>query len=244
MAIQKITSGIIADGAILATDIADGIVTNAKLAGSITSDKITSVSNTAIAGLIQAAQIGSVSNTALSGVIEVAQLADTLNLASKTVTLPAGVGGKVLQVVSTTKTDTFTSTSTSYVDITGLSLNITPLNINNKIMLIASIATVEANSNNLFLRFLRNSTAIGVGASEGNRIQATSGTRIPTADNGSINSVTMNFYDSPATTSALTYKIQMALQAGTGLINRSGDDLNITGRGRYISTITAMEIAA
>ena len=40
MPIQKVTSGIIADGAIVATDIADGIVTNAKLAGSITGNKI------------------------------------------------------------------------------------------------------------------------------------------------------------------------------------------------------------
>ena len=57
MPIQRITSGILADGAILATDIADGIVTNAKLAGSITSDKITSVSNTALSGVVTASQL-------------------------------------------------------------------------------------------------------------------------------------------------------------------------------------------
>lgn len=127
MALSRINSQSIADGTVIASDIADGTVTNTKLAGSITSDKITSVSNTAISGLIQAAQIGSVSNTALSGliqaaqigsvsntaisgVIEVSQLADTLNLASKTVTLPAGVGGKVLGISSIT----IDSTSATY----------------------------------------------------------------------------------------------------------------------------------
>ena len=42
---------------VTATEIADGAVTNAKLAGSITSDKITSVSNTAITGLITTNQL-------------------------------------------------------------------------------------------------------------------------------------------------------------------------------------------
>jgi len=46
----SITSAMIANGTVIAADVADGSVTNAKLAGSITSDKITSVSNTAITG--------------------------------------------------------------------------------------------------------------------------------------------------------------------------------------------------
>ena len=37
-----------------------------------------------------------------------------------------GVGGKVLQVVSTVKTDTFQSTANSWTDVTGMSVSITP----------------------------------------------------------------------------------------------------------------------
>ena len=46
--------------------------------------------------------------------------------------------GKVLQVVSTTKTDTATTSSTSYSDISGLNLTITPSSASNKILIIAS----------------------------------------------------------------------------------------------------------
>ena len=48
--------------------------------------------------------------------------------------LGTGVGGKVLQVVSTTKTDTFTGNGTA-IDVTGLSVTITPSSTSNKILL-------------------------------------------------------------------------------------------------------------
>ena len=53
----------------ITTGIADGSVTNAKLAGSITSNKITSVSNTAITGNIISSQITSVANTQITGIL-------------------------------------------------------------------------------------------------------------------------------------------------------------------------------
>ena len=49
-------------------------------------------------------------------------------------TLASGVGGKALQVLSVNKTDTTSSTSTSYVDITGITLNITP-QTNSKVLI-------------------------------------------------------------------------------------------------------------
>lgn len=154
----------------------------------------------------------------------------------------AGSGG-VLQVVSTTKTDTFTSTSTSYVDITGLSLSITPVSTSSRILLVANIEALEGASNSLFLRFVRNSTPIAVGDAAGVRVQATGGIRYPSSDSGGIGSVGLSFVDSPSATSATTYKIQIAVQGGTGCVNRSPDDVDNTARGRYVSTITAMEIA-
>lgn len=154
----------------------------------------------------------------------------------------AGAGG-VLQVVSVTKTDTFSSAATAYTDITGLSLSITPVSTSSRILIVANLSTVEPATNNLFLRFVRDSTPIAVGDAAGSRVQATSGFRYPTSDNGGIGAVGMLFVDSPSTTSATTYKIQMGLQGGTGYVNRTADDLNNSGRGRYVSTLTAMEIA-
>ena len=159
--------------------------------------------------------------------------------------LPSNVigGGAVLQVVSVTKTDTFSSSATAYTDITGLSLSITPVSTSSRILIVANLTTVEPTTNNLYLRFVRDSTPIAVGNAAGTRTQATGGFRYPTSDNGGIGAVGMSFVDSPSTTSATTYKIQMGLQGGTGYVNRSGDDADVVGRGRYVSTITAMEIA-
>ena len=56
-------------GSVTATELADGSVTNVKLAGSITSNKITSVSNTAITGNIVSSQITSVANTQITGIL-------------------------------------------------------------------------------------------------------------------------------------------------------------------------------
>jgi hypothetical protein len=53
--------------------------------------------------------------------------------------LPAGVGGKVLQVVSVAKTDTFSTGSNSFVDVTGLTLNITPSATSSKILVICDV---------------------------------------------------------------------------------------------------------
>ena len=94
------------------------------------------------------------------------------NLSISAVTaLPSGVGGKVLQVVSTTKTDTFSQASTTtYADITGLSVTITPSSASNKILVIGyvngSVATI---SKRVAIRLVRDSTAIGNGTASGSR---------------------------------------------------------------------------
>lgn len=49
-------------------------------------------------------------------------------------TLASGVGGKALQILSVNKTDTTSTTSTSYVDISGMTLNITP-QTNSKVLI-------------------------------------------------------------------------------------------------------------
>jgi uncharacterized transporter YbjL len=154
--------------------------------------------------------------------------------------LPAG---SVLQVVSATKTDTFTSASASFTDITGLSVSITPTSASNKILVMYSLMSGEAATQFPMVRLVRNSTAIAVGDASGSRTQTTSSSWA-TGANNSHTMQSMNFLDSPATTSSTTYKLQIiAIAGGTNVINRIQRDDNATYEPRGVSTITVMEIS-
>ena len=180
------------------------------------------------------------------GSISVAKLTSTLDLSSNTVTLPSGVGGKVLQVVQTVKTDTFSTSSATFTDVTGLSVSITPSSASNKILVSGSVTGSASGSGSGHLRYVRGSTAIGIGDASSSRSQDSVGG----IDNGasppdSALSSSFVFLDSPATTSSTTYKAQIHQGDGGGtiFINRSTNDGNDNNNGRYASTITVMEIA-
>jgi hypothetical protein len=151
--------------------------------------------------------------------------------------------GAVLQVVSTTKVDTFSTTSSSYVDVTGLNVSITPSSASSKI-LITGLVNFGAYQDVGFFRLVRNSTAICVGTAAGSRVAATAQMR-NSPDAADADAAALNFLDSPNTTSSVTYKIQAANSPGgyTTRINSSADDVDQTNRGRTASTITVMEIA-
>lgn len=157
---------------------------------------------------------------------------------------PAVGGGKVLQVVSTAKTDTFSTSSTSFVDVTGLSVSITPSSATSKILVIAHIVSSGSISvNNAVLKLVRASTDISIGdaASNRRRVSAYSST-----ESGYVAlSSTISFLDSPSTTSSTTYKIQQScLTGGNAYINRTSIDTDATDFARGASTITVMEIGA
>ena len=136
---------------------------------------------------------------------------------------PAG-GGKVLQVVQGTTTTLTSTTSLTYAD-TNLSASITPSLASSKIAIFVTGA-VENNSAGAVggVRLMRGATSIYEWS---NRIQ----------NEGGYLSVGMaiNYVDSPATTSATTYKIQIN-ENGTGTFNWS--------MGSTISSIVLMEIGA
>jgi hypothetical protein len=171
---------------------------------------------------------------------------------TNTITLPAVTGtmltnktaGTVLQVVQATKSDYQVATSNggSWVDITNLSLSITPSSTSSRIMVFARIQMHS--DGNMFLRLVRNSTAIAVGDVDGARAQASSGDGYFIDDNHNQN-YSINFVDSPSTTSATTYKVQFILEASskTGVINGQVGNSNTFSRPRYMSTLIAMEIA-
>ena len=159
--------------------------------------------------------------------------------------LPAGVGGKVLQVVQVIKTDTFSTTSTSLVDITGLTLSITPSATSSKILVLSSInGSQQVAVNRTFLKLLRGSTGIFIGDAAGSRVRGSGSFSgyDPTVPSATVSS---SYLDSPNTTSAVTYKWQIirAAGGGTSFINRASDDAD-DGQVRMASTITLMEIGA
>lgn len=153
----------------------------------------------------------------------------------------AGSGG-VLQVVSVYKTDVFSTSSNSYVDVAGLSATITPTSASSHILVISSVAAA-AHGDVGFIRAIRNSTPLQVGDAAGVRVQASAQMRNST-DYADADSSSIVYKDSPATTSAVTYKIQACTSNSyTMRINSSADDLNQVNRGRTASTLILMEIA-
>jgi hypothetical protein len=161
---------------------------------------------------------------------------------------PAG-GGKIAQVVSTTKTDTFTLTSGTYTDVTGLSVSITPTSATSKILIMVSMMGHGTNSGgatgDLGGRLVRDSTAISIGTSTSTRIPASVSVGSDASTSGQFFSG-VTFLDSPATTSATTYKMQVKANGGSGTIyvNRSLNDVDDPAIFRPVSSITVMEVLA
>ena len=189
------------------------------------------------------------------GIITSAKIADgtivnaDINASAAIVSTKLSGVGKVLQVVSTNKTDTFASSSiaNTFVDVTGLSVSITPSSASNKILILATINHGVDGIRATALKLLRDSTAINIGTALGNRPAASTvgiGENYDT-NRGEVSSI--NFLDSPNTTSAITYKIQVGIleaTANVARINTSGADGDATYIARSASTITVMEIAA
>jgi len=168
--------------------------------------------------------------------IATADIDDGAVTAAKIGSLPAG---SVLQVVQTAKNDTTSrTTSGSFADIFGMSVSITPSSASSTILVMFSTNTSNSiSSQNDCIRLVRNSTDIanGTGATTVNC------TVFPREEEtAAINQSSMTFLDSPATTSAVTYKLQWRPQSGGTLyLNRRGSNTDF----RTISTITVMEIA-
>ncbi len=163
--------------------------------------------------------------------------------------LASGIGGKVLQVVSTTKSDTFTASvaSTANADITGLSVSITPSSTSNKILIISS--TVGSCGNRAFLAtaLKRGGSLLtgAVGDTASSRPRA-SAYQFGTVDANGTGVASFHYLDSPASISAQTYQVSILntfSTTQTARVNRTENDLNDYRGTRSISSITAYEIA-
>ena len=169
-------------------------------------------------------------------------LPDTADGTILTTTNPKA--GNILQVVSATRTDTGSVNSSSFTNISGLAVTITPSSSSNKILLSGYIHVgINDARYQIFFKFTGGNTANYVGGS-GTGIQCAAAIKLDTANNSYMQgNVPLLFLDSPSTTSAITYQPQIAVaQSQTVYINRpytSHSDAGLTA-----STITAMEVAA
>lgn len=154
--------------------------------------------------------------------------------------------GKVLQVVSTALTSTYTDSSASgtLTTITGLSATITPSATSSKILVLASVSVGGTDGSRFVFGLTGGNTATAyIGDTAGSRKRVATG-QIPAEPNG-LMQVSLMFLDSPATTSSTTYSVQTAAIAGeTVYVNRAGTDTDNANHCRGASTITVMEISA
>jgi hypothetical protein len=157
--------------------------------------------------------------------------------------------GKILQVLQAVKTDTQNTNSTSRVDISGLSIAITPASSSNKILVMFDVAvgTAESTGSLGAVYLMRGSSDIYIGDAASNRARASA--QIDNNSGDMSFSVVRNtgiFLDSPSSTDAQTYKLQFETHNGANsvFINQSGDDTDASYIQRVPSSITVMEVAA
>ena len=158
--------------------------------------------------------------------------------------LPSGASGGIIQIVQTVKTDTFSAnTGSSFVDITGMTVTITPQSASNKILIIPSINLAANQSHRHGFIIVRGSTNIHIADSASNRTRSTAFQGNPPT---SVNSYhyCVPFLDSPNTTSATTYKLQCRGEGSNTdiFVNRGESDPDAGDRLRGASSMTAMEV--
>lgn len=155
-----------------------------------------------------------------------------------------GFTGNIIQVVSTVKSDTYTTTNQTYEDIPNFFCSITPKYNTSKILVIVDIgALTPISGGSTWTRLLRGATEIYSG-------DGASGTLNQTYDGGSSTGEhyygsfhhTSLYLDSPSTISSTTYKVQIKSGgAYTSCFNRNAFDGG-TYAGRTASSITLMEL--
>lgn len=158
----------------------------------------------------------------------------------------AAAGGKVGQVLNVIQPAAFSSNATSWADMTGLTLAITPSATSSKILWNYNLMTgVNGDYGHVKIVYGDGSdlTTASIGTAYETRTRATSG-GLYHASTGEENHISMQGLDSPSTTSATTYKLQWFVASGYMYCNRGVLDGNNAGSDRAISTLTLMEILA
>jgi hypothetical protein len=152
----------------------------------------------------------------------------------------AGIGSNVVQTV---KTDTFTTSSTSFTNITGLSVTITPTSDTSKILLLVSLALSPAAVNSTASWQIDGGNAatayLGTGGNNAVSHLNRFGSSAEAFSRSAANQVGV-YLDDPATTSSVTYSVQVKTTAGTASVNKDSQTSGL----RSASSIIAIEVAA
>ena len=180
-----------------------------------------------------------------SGVVNSTTLADGAATGSKLGT------GSIIKVLQTVKTDTFSRNGSSWGDITGMNQSITPISTSSKVFVMVDIKIgADHGDSDYNFKIVRGSTDIYIGDADGSKRRSSMGTGsygMPsnTADGQyRLEQVSLMFLDSPSTTSATTYKVQIINVGGrTNYINRNHHNGDTAATPRTASSITLMEIA-
>jgi hypothetical protein len=155
--------------------------------------------------------------------------------------------GTILQVVSTAKTNTFSTTSQTFTGVTGLTAAITPSSTSSKILIMAQVSIANAPAaNHRYLRLSGGNATSFVGDADGSRIRVVHGSYNHTDGSAASELVTMLYLDSPNTTSSVTYSVDVAVGGPSSpslVINRTSGDTDSALFNRSASSITVMEVA-
>jgi hypothetical protein len=153
----------------------------------------------------------------------------------------AAGGGKVLQCLSTTLTSTVSTTSTSVENLTGLLQAITPSATSSKILILVNMVTSHTDIyKRIHFTISGGNAASYIGDAATGHESAMSATHI--RNSHSLMSNSMNYLDSPATISAVTYQVQWWTETGTAYIGRAATQDSYGAN--TASTITVFEIGA
>ena len=230
-----ITSANIADGTIVSADIATG--------QDLSVNTLTATNNNGAASLSLRSG-GDLELYAVNNTDKVIVYCDN----DKQLNLNGTIMGGVSQVVQDTKTDAFSTSvsGASPTTITGLSASITPRTATSKVLVTVSIGYISVNSaNHSTLTLKRGSTDIFIGDAAGSRPRVSFG--YGSVDSNWVgSSISLQYLDSPGTTSATSYTVAIGGNgASTMYVNRAHRDNNATNEdGRFASSITLMEIGA
>jgi hypothetical protein len=163
-------------------------------------------------------------------------------------------GGGVLQVKSTTKTGQQTISSTSFAEITNLTVSITPSSSSNKILLISTVQFGGANNTYGAGKLYRQISSGGyseVTAAMGDADSSATRATMPFQTNSAgdtawkVYSSSFNFLDAPSTTSQVDYKIYGRSGSSGSTYLTINEEYNTTDGDydvRPITTLTALEI--
>lgn len=164
----------------------------------------------------------------MSSIIKV----DAIQAADGTTATTQGLGVlggivSVNQALNQTRS-TVTPSSSDFVDVTGLSVTVTPASTNSKFLIFMRVFGESSNgdSHNVSIALFRDSTNINAGAATSSALQSvicTAGSDYGPVDANSTPQVwNATTLDSPSTTSAITYKVKLVNQGGTSTFYLNG----------------------